>query len=473
MSARIVAGVVTLALTQVLALRGAHAAATEATVLDAGGCVREAGATECKPASAGAMVSTQAAFVSGKDGNRVRLADGSDLALAPDTEVVLLPTTRLDLGSKGGQRGQVIQIVQGRCEVLVGGGKGTPTAVLLRGSGRLSAIAKRGSVVVRATRDSLAVANVGGLALAASGNDWGDVPVGKVRIVSKADGKGTVRDLTAAPVTTSSKNVAIAVGGPAETPVEASWLAVPGATGYEVVVRREDGVEVARRRVTDGATSTSFAGLEIGAFSATVRAVDSDGINTGWSQPAGLFVAGLVLPDGALRAQSGAVQLAPNQRVKLVAFAGLEIAMGLAWLPVVPADVGLLNGRAETLHVRQKGSTAEQSIFLEQRTTTARVELSPKNPHWPGPPVQIRVALADRTGARPPTTLKLVPRVLLDVTPVDVTWTEQDGALVTTVDNRDTGRPHVVRVEVADQFGFELGRGFVEVTPSAPAPPVK
>jgi hypothetical protein len=352
----------------------------------------------------------------------------------------------------------------------VGGGKGAPTAVLLRGSGRLSAIAKSGSVVVRATRDSLAVANVSGLALAASGNDWGDVPVGKVRIVSKADTKGTVRDLTAAPITTSSKNVAIAVGGAAETAVEASWLAVPGASAYEVVVRRDGGAEVARRRVSDGSTSAAFTGLEVGSFSATVRAVDSDGITTGWSQPTGLFVAGLVLPEGAFRSPSGAVQLAPSQKVKLVPFDGLEIAMGLAWLPVVPAEIGLLNGRAETLHVRRKGSAAEQAISLEQRTTTARVELSPKNPHWPGPPVQIRVALADKTGGRPPTGLKLVPRVLLDVTPVEVTWTEQDGVMTTTLENRDTGRPHVVRVEVADQFGIELGRGFVEVTPSAPAP---
>lgn len=472
MRTRIFVGVVALAAAQVGAVPSARAAATEATVIDAGGCVREASGAECKVVAGGTMVATQGSFVAGKMGNRIRLGDGSELTLAPDTEVQVLPTLRLALGGSGSVRGQVVQVVRGRCEVVVAGTKTAPSAVMIRGAGRLGAIAKAGMVVVRANADSLAVANVTGKALAGSGNEWGDVPPGKVRVVSKTDPKGAPRELTAAPISAPSRDVAVAVGAIAEGPVEASWLPVAGATGYEVVVRR-DTTEVARRFVAANETTAAFGGLEVGTYTASVRAFDADGVITRWSTPSALFVAGIVLPGGALRGASGSIQLPPGRSVKLVPFDGLEVGLGLAWLPSVPAEVGLQGARPQTVRLRRKGNTLERTIFLEPRTASARVELSPRNPQWPGPPVQVRVTLTDKTGGPPPTGVKLVPRVAIDVTPIEVTWREENGAMLATVEQRDTARPHAVRVEVEDQFGVELGRGFIEVAPAVAPPPVK
>ena len=94
----------------------------------------------------------------------------------------------------------------------------------------------------------------------------------------------------------------------------------------------------------------------------------------------------------------------------------------------------------------------------------ATVQITPKNPTWPGNDIAIRIRLDDTKGGGPAPDIELHPRVLVDVTPVDVAWTVHGGELRGTVASRDSGgRPHVVRVEVADQHGLEIGRGFLEV----------
>jgi hypothetical protein len=313
------------------------------------------------------------------------------------------------------------------------------------------------------------VANVGGEALAASGNDWNEVPAGKVRVLTKADPKGALRDLPTTPQTKPSNRFSVSIGGASVAPLEIAWSAVPAATAYEVQVRREGGAEVARRRVADGATQSAFSDLGTGSFTARVRAVDADGLTTAWSSPVGLSSVGLVLPEGALVTRSGVIQLAPKQKVRLVGFEGMEIAVGAAWLSTPPEAFGLLTGKAQTVRVRRKGDVEEHALRFEPRSAMALVELSPKNVRWPGADVAIRVTLADRNGGPAPVGIKLVPRVVLDVTAIDVTWSEKDGVLVASVSPRDTDKPHVVRVEVADQFGVELGRGFVEVAVATPA----
>lgn len=458
--------------TQLVGLEGAFAAGSAATVLEAGGCVRETASAECKPAAVGALVAPQSGYVAGKAGSRVRLADGSELALSADAEIVLQPSTKLDLG-KEGLRGQVVQLVRGQADVTVASSKSTPSAVLLRGPAQLSAIAKAGSVTVRPGGDFLVVANVGGEALAASGNDWNEVPVGKVRLISKADPKGAVRDLLHAPEPKPSNRFMVTVGAAAVAPLEVSWSAMPNVANYEVVVRRDGGGEVARRQLGANTTSTTFPELGTGSFTARVRAMDTDEITTAWSAPVGLTSVGLALPDGALVTASGVIQLAPNHKVRLLGFEGMEIAVGATWTSTLPDQLGLLNGRPQTLRLRRKGETTEHGIRFEPRSAIAIVELSPKNVRWPGPDVTIRITLADKSGGPRPVGITMVPRVLLDVTPIEATWSEKDGALEATVAARDTGKPHVLRVEVADQFGVDLGRGFVEVAGDSPSPAKK
>jgi hypothetical protein len=111
------------------------------------------------------------------------------------------------------------------------------------------------------------------------------------------------------------------------------------------------------------------------------------------------------------------------------------------------------------------------TLLLLPRTAKADVEFGPRAPRWPGEMLAIRVRLSEPGGANAPTWIEARPKVTVGVDPVPVEFTREGGWLTGALPAQPGPGPWVVRVEVADQHGFELGRDFVEVSRALPAKP--
>lgn len=433
-----------------------------ATTLDSGGCVRHLGGRECRPLPTGANLPTMTFYRASERGGRIVLADGSHVRLSGGSVVQLLPPTRLELGS-GNVRGQVVRLVKGVCDVTVSEAADAPSPVLVRGSRQMSALVKSGSTTVRAGAGTLSVANLRGEALATSGDDWLQVPAGNGRSLRAGGGKGTLRPLMEAPTPGGGRRFALAIDGAQADPLELSWGRVHGAKGYEVLVERLDRASVSHFALGRDVTSIALPSLGAGAFRANVRAIGDDDLPSQWASPVALTCLGVALPSGAYVTPSGSIQLPERHALKFLDVDGLEVGVGESFLSPPPKELSLLNGEDQVVRIRHKGGNDVHTLTMQSRNAEALVDISPKNPRWPGPALEVRVRLAAKRAGHVSTNVRPVPRALLDLAPVDVAWVEKDGFLVGTIPSQAIDRPHVLRVVVDDQRGVELGRGSVEI----------
>jgi hypothetical protein len=110
------------------------------------------------------------------------------------------------------------------------------------------------------------------------------------------------------------------------------------------------------------------------------------------------------------------------------------------------------------------GDHFEAKLWLVPRQVRARVEFGPKVPVWPHDQLEIRVRVEEVNASGAIAAADEVrARVLLGLEPVDVAFV-RDGNILRGVLPPQSGKgPWVVRVEVQDQTGTELGRDFIEV----------
>ncbi len=117
------------------------------------------------------------------------------------------------------------------------------------------------------------------------------------------------------------------------------------------------------------------------------------------------------------------------------------------------------------MRFREHGSTQEAKIRLEPREIHARITIGPREARWPSARVTVKIHMVNENGKTVPERIRAVPKVLIDVDPVDVHWTRHGRDLEAVVPAPARPGPWVVRVEVADQYGEALGRDFLEVAP--------
>ena len=115
------------------------------------------------------------------------------------------------------------------------------------------------------------------------------------------------------------------------------------------------------------------------------------------------------------------------------------------------------------LRLREPGKKEELGIKLEPRTLKADVKIGPKSARWPGEPLQVTVKLFDHRGKPITDPLKTKPHVFVNVKQVEPTWTHSGNTYSAKISPASGAGPWVVRVEVSDDFGDQVGRDFIEL----------
>ncbi|HVU00855.1 MAG TPA: hypothetical protein VHE30_03855 [Polyangiaceae bacterium] len=401
-------------------------------------------------------------------GARYELRGGAVVELSPGTTFAFEPSIRLKLRKPGDPDtiARSVRVVSGRAEVQIPDRVKDQTAVLLRGPGKLSAVAKEGTAAFATDGDRTTAASRVGEMLVGLGNEWKPLKAGFARTLAPEDPAAQPRPIPAAPqVTPDHRLVVISPEEPGH--FTATWSAVKDAATYETSLAREGG----GAPVQVGTTSeprTAFAGLPAGAYGVSVRAVDRYGLASSASAPVTVQILGLDVPDGATVAPDGAIELGREQRVGLVGAKGLEVSYGSSSVFVsAPATLGLAHGAATLVRLRAAGTTEETALRLEPKGLRATVAIGPKIARWPADRVVVDVDLYDTNGRPVPESTKVLPSVTVNLEKVDVSWTRKGTTLHAMLPAGASPGPWVVRAEVTDERGELLGRDFLEVAPAS------
>lgn len=390
------------------------------------------------------------------------LPGGAVLEFSSDAKYELGRPIKLQLAPTGSDKTavQVVKLSAGRVSVRIPQAKHPKTAVLIQAPRKVSAVAKGGESVVISTQERVTVAAVQGEMLAALGNDWKPLASGVVR--SFAAGSAIEQAVPVAPQLSATHTMLLALRGGASTTVRVPVN--PSVSYRNLTLYRLEGAR--RSVVSDGewrSDARELPGLSPGRYEVMARAVDRFGVQGPASAPLTLRVVGVELPEGA-RLRDDVILLGRSGRVKLIGAEGLETSYGRADLFVpAPKDVGLARGKSTLLRLREPGSQNELRVQLEPRSLRADVAIGPKTARWPGAPLEVSVKLFDQRGKPVTDALKTKPRVFVNVDAVEPAWTHSGNTYTAKIAPQPGAGPWVVRVEVNDDFGDQVGRDFIEL----------
>lgn len=411
------------------------------------------------------------AFAKGKDaapnaateGTRT-LPGGAVVKFSSDAKYELGKPINVALAATGTEKTpvQVIKLTAGRVTITIpeSTAKVPRTAVLVQAPRKVGAIAKGGESLVITANDRVTVAAIKGDMVAAVGNDWKALASGLIR--SFSGGTATEQPVPAAPVLQVENPMLMALGGTASTQLRA----VPdkNVASRNLVLYRVEGSNRAKlKQIEWRDEAQQLPALTPGRYELQARAIDRFGVEGPASAPVTVRVIGAELPDGA-RLAGDTILLGRTGRVKLIGAEGLESSYGRASMFVpAPKDVGLARGESTLLRLRVPGSKEELSVKLEPRSVRADVAIGPKTARWPGEALQVQVKLFDHRGKPLTEELKTKPRVFVNVQQVDATWTHSGNTYSAKIPSSTGVGPWVVRVEVSDDFGDQVGRDFIEL----------
>lgn len=391
-----------------------------------------------------------------------KLPGGITLHIAPGTVLEPLRGTKLQLAPGAQTPTHVFQLVSGRVAIDVPIPKGPnppPIAVLVRAPRRASAVVKAGRGVVLASAESVTFGAIQGEMLAALGDDWRPLQEGWARSFDARDPSGKRRQiLPAAALAVTEPLVLAPFNSPAST--RFSWGRVDGAGGYRIGIMARSGSPLRTLDTTD--PSARVDGLVPGSYQLSVSALDQYGLE-GPPSTFSMKVLGVELPPGARQVGDG-IELGPKQRIRLSDPSGLELSYGKATDFVnAPNEIGLSRGEPTIVRLRESGQKDELVLRLKPRNIHAEIAITPGTARWPRDPLSIKVALRDRKGrpvASPPV-IKADVRVNSDLVPVN--WVRRGNTFEGSLAPRYDKGPWVVRVQVKDEFGDEIGWSFLEV----------
>lgn len=403
----------------------------------------------------------------GSEGAEWAFPGGGRVIAEPGTSVVILKgSQKLNLG-EGLVPAYSVAVKNGSVRVRVPDPK--KSALIVAAPRKVIAVVGSGEATVLAGDEVVAVANTEGRTMVAVGSGrHQSVEAGTLMAI---DQTGTSRRaLLPSPTAAGGNTVVLAYDATAPLG-EFAWAPVAGAAGYRVEIRKARTNHLMKREIRDQArVSAGFAHLEPGAYTMRVATMDRSGVESTRALERPISVVKVTLPEGGYRDETGAVRFPPGTKVLLDQVEGVEITYGSAQTYIAaPRELEL--DRAEPRIVRFKSGDDAGSVvlFLQPRSAKAEVEFGPRAPRWPGESLAIRVRLTESGGANAPSWIEARPKVTVGVDPVAVEFTREGGWLTGALPPQPGPGPWVVRVEVADQHGFELGRDFVEVSRSAPA----
>jgi hypothetical protein len=336
------------------------------------------------------------------------------------------------------------------------------TAVVVGAPRKTNVLVIGGSANVIAKNDRVAVANVEGETSLGVGSDpLRPLAAGMLREVDA--GAGATRPLAESPSALDAPPVAFSFGGDA-TLGAMRWPATAGVDGYRVEVRNDKGRLVAIRVTKEPKVDAGALRLPPGKYVARVAGVDPSGLDAARPIERPLNVLSVALPDRAFVDAEGAVHLPPGRSVALTHGDGVELTYGAgSYFIPAPRTLELQNPEPRLVRFRAAGSATEAMLWLVPRQVRARVEFGPAVPSWPKDSLEIRVRVDDPTAAGGAAPIEVRPRVLLGVDPVNVEFVREGDTLRGVLPPQAGKGPWVVRVEIEDQAGMQLGRDFVEI----------
>jgi hypothetical protein len=419
-------------------------------------CSRGPSKQACASVSVGSALGSAGVLQAGEEGATLRAGD-TLVTLGPGTTVELGTGTNV-MGNAGQSRTTMaLHIHEGFVHSKPGA-----TPLMVRGARGNVLVA--GSAVVSRRGKQMAAVNLGGRLLISGGESWKEIAVGKAKTVladgSTSEGKARAK----APVVVDSRLIAIDLFQGRE-PLELRWAAVPAATGYLVRVRRPG--EDAPKAVAVGPTQLSavLPALAPGEYTVTVAALDAMGLPGEESASRGMSVVQVRLPPGALVAPDREIQLNDGQQVEFQFAERAEVAYGMSsFFEPAPQRISMNSGLGRAVRFRHKQGGVEARVSVVERSASAEVVLGPKSARWPADPVQASITLrglpAGSEGA-----LSVIPRVSLGSVPMEVTWQREGLTWRAVIPPTALTEYQTLRVEVSDQYGFSLGRGFLELAP--------
>jgi hypothetical protein len=343
-----------------------------------------------------------------------------------------------------------------------------PTAVMIRGPGKMSAVAKEGRLTFVAEGErTTAAARVGEMLVGIGRNDWKLLKQGTARTLSPEDPAATPRPILTAPKVTADAKLFI-VRGDEEAHVAASWAPLTGAAQFDVTLARTGAAAKVVSHQLVSKSSLAFGELTPGTYTLVVAPIDKQGLTGTVSEACTLRVVGVQTPPGASRSVDGAVIIGRDQRVSLVGADQMEVAYGnSADFMGVPNTLGLAHGSATTIRLRVPGTTEEAVLHLEPQGLRANVHIGPRSATWPLDRVAIDIDLYDTSGRAVPDDTEIDATVTVNLAKVPVSWERSHHTLHATLPAGTPPGPWVVRTEVHDGHGELIGRDHLEVAPVA------
>jgi hypothetical protein len=403
----------------------------------------------------------QGMYTTAETGAVIELPSRTRLLVAPHTSVRVFSLPQL-LALTPGPRTWTwsVALQSGRVDVELP--KSGRNAVLAS-MGKLSAVVTAGHAAFRVTEAEATASNQEGAMRTLLNEHWQTVPLGWQATLNKEDPNAVAKPGLPGPTLTLGQRMWFA---PSESIAMRGyrWNAVPGATRYEIRVRRQpDGKVIDLRSVAKNELSESLTPVEPGRYSLALRSVDARGIEGSWSPEADVRVVGVILPPGGYSTEQ-AIYLGVGQQVQFTNTEGLEMTyLGAGRYFPAAQGAGLYRNQKTVIGFRMPGVLDTAIARLEPRGVYADVHIGPQRALWPRDPISIDVQLKSKTGAEVPAFLQAVPIVTLGTDPVDVNFTQEGNTLHAVVPPSTKPGPWILRVDVADQYGVALGHDFLEI----------
>jgi hypothetical protein len=408
-------------------------------------------------------------LVAGPDGAVYELRGGAILEVSAGSTFAFGPSIRLKLRKPGDPDtfARSVHLSAGRATVTIPEKYREQTAVLFRGAGKLSAVAKEGVSTFMTDDDRTTAASRSGEMLVGIGNDWKALREGFARTLDATDPTAIPRAIISAPLPHTDRALVV-VSGAKLGAFTATWAEVKEAKTYEVTLSSE-GRPPLGQHFQATATTVSWKDLTPGAYSVRVAAVDRAGLMGAVSNVSTVHVVGLVIPEGARVADDGVVLLGHDQRVSLTGPNDLEVSYGgSSMFQPAPSTLGLAHNAATLVRLRAAGAADESVIHLEPTGLRANVAIGPRVARWPFDRVVIDVELYDANGRAVPDDSEVSPSITVNLDPVKVTWERKGRTLHAELPAGAAPGPWVVRAEVRDPHGDLIGRDFLEVATTRP-----
>jgi hypothetical protein len=338
------------------------------------------------------------------------------------------------------------------------------TAMVVMAPKKTSVIVGSGSADVVVTEPKVMVASHDGeTSVAVAASPFRVLGAGMLRVVD--DAAGEIRPLAGSPGELTGPRVLLSFGKPVSLN-GLSWDAAAGAASYRVELSQK-GVAKARSVETLGTTLPPDFTVGPGSYTLRVAAVDPSGLESANVLEEPLRVISLGLPPGGYVDAAGSVRLPTGKRLELSNVEGVELTYGAAGhFMKAPPALDLVRGEPRLVHFKTPGNFDFATLQILPRDARARIEVTPRVPSWPRDRINIRVRLEEANGAPVPAFIQAKPKVIVGLETTALEFREEGGWLTAELPPRAGAGPWVVRVEVSDQYGIDLGRDFIEVAPS-------